>query len=107
LEPIVKHTVLSLPELAKDAFMYSQTASIKEKDLRAKQNVISVTKNISMDVSGDFIKKLAMMCAKLFVIWGWPLTAETFKDGLAQLQGDLKKINLKLKKFKKFKKLIN
>lgn len=29
---------------------------------------------------------LIFFIAKLFVIWGWPLTADTFREGLAQMQ---------------------
>jgi hypothetical protein len=75
MEKLIEHTSELLPELAKDAFMYSQTASLIEKDNRAKDIVIHTTKDISLDMSGEFIKKVAGMCAKLFVVWGWPLTA--------------------------------
>jgi hypothetical protein len=86
MEKLIQHTCDLLPELAKDAFMYSQTASITDKNLRAKQIVIDTLKNVSLDTSGSFIKVVAEMCAKLFVVWGWPLTAGTFKDSLASLQ---------------------
>lgn len=86
LKSLIKQTCELLPELAKDAFMFSQTASVGEKDKRSKYIVKQMSHGMSMDASGSFIKKVAEMCAKLFVIWGWPLTAETFRDGLAQMQ---------------------
>lgn len=86
MKKLIEDTCDLLPELAKDAFMYSQTASIAEKDRRAKNIVKKHTQQISLDSSGAFIKKVAEMCAKLFVIWGWPLTADTFRDGLAAMQ---------------------
>lgn len=86
LDQIIQHTVSILPELAKDAFLYSQTASITEKDKRAKSVVKTLIKNLNMDLKGNFIKKIAEMCAKLLVIWGWPLTADTFQEGLADIQ---------------------
>jgi len=88
MKKLVQHTVHLLPELAKDAFMFSQTASISEKDRRAKNIVKDTAKDISLDASGAFIQRVAEMCAKLFVIWGWPLTADTFRDGLAQMQAE-------------------
>lgn len=86
MEELISHTNELLPELAKDAFMYSQQASIKEKDKRAKENVKKCMKGVSLDYSGNFIQKVAQMCAQLFVIWGWPLTADKFKDSLAEMQ---------------------
>eukprot|EP00818_Percolomonas_sp_WS_P001220 CAMPEP_0117445702 /NCGR_PEP_ID=MMETSP0759-20121206/5939_1 /TAXON_ID=63605 /ORGANISM="Percolomonas cosmopolitus, Strain WS" /LENGTH=521 /DNA_ID=CAMNT_0005237901 /DNA_START=82 /DNA_END=1647 /DNA_ORIENTATION=- len=86
MEELIKHTSELLPELAKDAFMYSQQASIQEKDRRAKDNVKSCMKGVSLDYSGNFIQKVAKMCAQLFVIWGWPLTADKFQDSLAEMQ---------------------
>lgn len=88
MQELIQHTCELLPELAKDAFMYSQTASITEKDNRAKQIVVKTCKEVTLDTSGGFIKKVAEMCAKLFVVWGWPLTAGTFKEGLASLQSE-------------------
>jgi len=88
MKKLVKHTCDLLPELAKDAFMFSQSASLDEKNARSKQIVIKTSKGVALDTSGTFIKSVAEMCAKLFVIWGWPLTANTFKEGLAALQKD-------------------
>lgn len=31
---------------------------------------------------------ITFLLAKLFVIWGWPLTADTFREALAQMQKD-------------------
>jgi len=38
MEDLIKHTCELLPELAKDAFMYSQTASLSEKMIE--QNIL-------------------------------------------------------------------
>lgn len=62
MKKLIQHTVTLLPELAKDAFMYSQTASLSEKDKRAKNIVKDCTKDISLDSSGAFIKKVAELC---------------------------------------------
>jgi predicted GTPase len=86
MKKLINHTCELLPELAKDAFMYSQTASVAEKDRRAKAIVKQFCQDVTLDSSGEFIKKIAEMCAKLFVIWGWPLTADTFREQLAGLQ---------------------
>jgi len=88
MQKLIQHTCDLLPELAKDAFMFSQTASIAEKDSRAKAIVLDTLKYVTLDTSGSFIKVVAEMCAKLFVVWGWPLTAGTFKESLATLQKD-------------------
>jgi hypothetical protein len=88
MQKLIQHTCDLLPELAKDAFMYSQSASLEEKDKRAKQVVLDTSAIVSLDMSGEFIKAVAEMCAKLFVVWGWPLTAGTFKDSLAQMQSE-------------------
>lgn len=88
LPKIVSHTVELLPDLAKDAFTFAQNASLTEKDDRAKEVVKNVTKHISLDAKGNFIAKMAEMCARLFVIWGWPLTADTFREGLSAMQKD-------------------
>jgi len=86
LKKLINQTCELLPELAKDAFMFSQTASVSEKDKRALEVVKSFTNEITLDAKGGFIKKVAEMCAKLFVIWGWPLTANTFQESLASMQ---------------------
>jgi len=86
MKKLINKTCELLPELAKDAFMFSQQASVGEKDRRALDIVKQCTSEISLDTSGTFIKKVAEMCAKLFVVWGWPLTADTFKDSLASMQ---------------------
>lgn len=86
MKKLINHTCDILPELAKDAFMYSQTASVAEKDRRAKAIVKQFCQQITLDSGGEFIKKIAEMCAKLFIIWGWPLTADTFRESLATLQ---------------------
>ncbi|KAL0486510.1 GTP binding protein [Acrasis kona] len=86
MKKLINHTCELLPELAKDAFMYSQTASVAEKDRRAKGIVKQFCQEVSLDSGGDFIKKIAEMCAKLFIIWGWPLTADKFRDQLSELQ---------------------
>lgn len=86
LKKLINHTCELLPELAKDAFMFSQTASVSEKDRRALEIIKSFAHDMTLDAKGTFIKKVAEMCAKLFVIWGWPLTADTFKEGLASMQ---------------------
>jgi predicted GTPase len=85
---LIQHTCDLLPELAKDAFMYSQTASLEEKDKRAKQIVLDIAAVVTLDMGGEFIKGVAEMCSKLFICWGWPLTAGTFKDSLAQMQAE-------------------
>lgn len=96
MKKLINHTCELLPELAKDAFMYSQIASMTEKDRRAKEIVIEYTKEITIDAKGSFIKKIAEMCAKLFVIWGWPLTGDTFKEGLADMQREyMSQLNFK------------
>eukprot|EP00761_Pharyngomonas_kirbyi_P003500 gb/GECH01003504.1/.p1 GENE.gb/GECH01003504.1/~~gb/GECH01003504.1/.p1 ORF type:complete len:487 (+),score=178.05 gb/GECH01003504.1/:1-1461(+) len=86
LQNLISHTCELLPDLAKDAFMYAQTASMTQKDDRARQMVKESTHEVSLDTKGTFINKLAEMCAHLFVIWGWPLTAGTFKEGLGSMQ---------------------
>lgn len=88
MDELIKHTCDLLPDLAKDAFMYSQTASLSEKDKRSKEIVLETCHQVSLDMKGEFIKKVAEMCAKLFIIWGWPLTAGTFKESLAQMQSE-------------------
>jgi len=60
----------------------------QKKNDRAKNIVLETLKHVSLDTTGTFIKVVAEMCAKLFVVWGWPLTAGTFKDSLATLQKD-------------------
>ncbi|KAG2393076.1 hypothetical protein C9374_009653 [Naegleria lovaniensis] len=96
MKKLINHTCELLPELARDAFMYSQIASMAEKDRRAKEIVIEYTKEITIDAKGTFIKKIAEMCAKLFVIWGWPLTGDTFKNGLSDMQREyMSQLNFK------------
>jgi len=88
LDVLIQKTCELLPELVKDAFMFSQTASLQEKDLRAKSVVLETARNVSLDMSGDFLLKVSEMCAKLFICWGWPLTAKQFQQSLATLQAE-------------------
>mmetsp|Transcript_409 Transcript_409/g.750 ORF Transcript_409/g.750 Transcript_409/m.750 type:complete len:487 (+) Transcript_409:56-1516(+) len=86
LEKLIEHTCDLLPEFARDAFMYAQKTSIEEKHKRAKGIVLQSAEHVQMDTQGAFMKTISSMCAKLFVLWGWPLTAHSFKEELAKLQ---------------------
>eukprot|EP01095_Lingulamoeba_sp_RSL-Kostka_P007085 TRINITY_DN2236_c0_g7_i1.p1 TRINITY_DN2236_c0_g7~~TRINITY_DN2236_c0_g7_i1.p1 ORF type:complete len:431 (+),score=112.52 TRINITY_DN2236_c0_g7_i1:32-1294(+) len=71
LGALIETTAELLPDLAKEAFLFSQVESLQDKDKRARELVIRYATNISMDVSGNALSEVGEMVGRIFVLWGW------------------------------------
>ena len=71
LTSLIDATSELLPDLTKEAFLFSQVESLHEKDKHARELVFRYATNICMDVSGKALKEVGEMVGKLFVLWGW------------------------------------
>jgi len=71
LGALIERTASLLPDLAKEAFLFSQIECLQERDKRAKEIVLQYASNISMDVSGKALNEVGEMVGRIFVLWGW------------------------------------
>lgn len=82
LQALVACTAVLLPDLAKEAFLFSQIESLQECDKRAKQLVLELASNISMDVSGKALNEVGRMIGRIFILWGWNILGEKVCNAL-------------------------
>ena len=68
MKKLIEHTCDLLPELAKMHLCILKQLHFQKRIIEQKL-VLDTTKDISLDLSGIFIKNVAEMCAKLFVVW--------------------------------------
>ena len=71
LSQVIMDTAILLPDLAKEAFLFSQTASVREKDRRAKEIVTEYSTRICIDIGGKSLTQVGEMVGRMFILWGW------------------------------------
>eukprot|EP01103_Thecamoeba_quadrilineata_P019858 TRINITY_DN8248_c0_g1_i1.p1 TRINITY_DN8248_c0_g1~~TRINITY_DN8248_c0_g1_i1.p1 ORF type:complete len:417 (+),score=83.55 TRINITY_DN8248_c0_g1_i1:137-1387(+) len=98
LGPLIETTAAVLPDFAKEAFLFSQEASFKEKDKRAKELVLSYATSTSIDVSGRELAKVGEMVGRIFVLWGWNVLGERVSSVLTlEMKGEFRKQELSVR----------
>ena len=71
LDKVVELTTKLLPDLAKEAFLFSQQNSFQEKDKHAKEIIKHFSSTITITVSGKALSQVGEMVSKIFILWGW------------------------------------
>lgn len=69
LGSLIDTTAEQLPDLAKEAFLSAQEASLIQKDNYARQIVKQYSKEISIDVAGKALNDIGTMIGRIFVLW--------------------------------------
>ena len=68
---VVERTSALLPDLAKEAFLFSQIESLQVRDHHAKELVYQYATTINMDISGEALEQVGEMVGRIFILWGW------------------------------------
>lgn len=82
LNIVVEKTAILLPDLAKEAFLFSQIESLQLRDRRAKELVFQYATNINMDISGEALDDVGEMVGRIFILWGWNLLGVKISNSL-------------------------
>jgi len=84
LDRVIACTTHLLPELAKEAFLFSQIECLQERDRHAKELVFQCATSINMDVSGEALEEVGQMVAKIFILWGWNYLGTSVSESLVR-----------------------